>query len=186
MAKNVAAAIGHINGGRIRAHSQGLGRGAEFTVHLPRRMPGVVADDADVPARVPPAPKEAAACRALVVDDNRDAADTLAMMLDLLGHETQRLYDPHAVPDAVEDFRPDVVFLDVGMPGLSGYDLARLLRERPDGDALLLVAVTGWGQPEDRRRTRDAGFDHHLVKPVDTEQLEDLIASLGPPPPAAD
>jgi len=167
-----------MHGGRIRARSQGLGRGAEFVVRLPRRMPGVVADDGDMPQAVPVPPGKAGACRALVVDDNRDAADTLAMMLDLLGHETQRLYDPHAVPDAVEAFRPDVVFLDVGMPGLSGYDLARLLRSRPDGNDRLLVAVTGWGQPEDRRRTRDAGFDHHLVKPPELAVVRDICASV--------
>src|SRR5690606_37043073 len=141
-------------------------------------MPGVVADDGDMPQAVPVPPGKAGACRALVVDDNRAAADTLAMMLDLLGHETQRLYDPPAVPDAVEAFRPDVVFLDVGMPGLSGYDLARLLRSRPDGNDRLLVAVTGWGQPEDRRRTRDAGFDHHLVKPPELAVVRDICASV--------
>ena len=167
-----------MHGGRIRARSQGLGQGAEFSVRLPRRMPGVVADDGDASPALPAAPRESVPCRALVVDDNRDAADTLAMMLDLLGHETRRLYDPHAVPDEVEAFRPEVVFLDVGMPGLSGYDLARLLRGRPDGDQLLLVAVTGWGQPEDRRRTRDAGFDHHRVKPPELGVVRDICASV--------
>src|SRR5690606_11829653 len=135
-----------MHGGKIRVRSPGLGQGAEFVVRLPRRMPGVVADDE---GGVLPAPASAAsgkglACRALVVDDNRDAADTLAMMLELLGHEVHRLYDPHAVPAEVESFKPDVVFLDVGMPGLSGYDLARLLRGKPGGDRLLLAAVTGW------------------------------------------
>ncbi|HEU4813823.1 MAG TPA: response regulator [Xanthomonadaceae bacterium] len=168
-----------MHGGRIRVRSPGLGQGAEFRVHLPRRMPGVVADDdsADRPA-APAAAPGAAPCRALVVDDNRDAADTLAMMLELLGHETRRLYDPHAVPAEVEAFAPDVVFLDVGMPGLSGYDLARLLRSQPGGDRLLLAAVTGWGQPEDRRRTREAGFDHHLVKPPELGSVRDICASV--------
>ena len=168
-----------MHGGRIRVRSPGLGQGTEFRVTLPRRMPGVVADDGD--AELPAAPvaaADAAPCRALVVDDNRDAADTLAMMLDLLGHETRRLYDPHAVPAEVETFAPDVVFLDVGMPGLSGYDLARLLRSQPGGERLLLAAVTGWGQPEDRRRTREAGFDHHLVKPPELGAVRDICASV--------
>ena len=169
-----------MHGGRIRVRSAGLGQGAEFRVHLPRRMPGVVADDDDA-HDLPPAPAATAdvvPCRALVVDDNRDAADTLAMMLELLGHEARRLYDPHEVPAEVEAFAPDVVFLDVGMPGLSGYDLARLLRSQPGGDRLLLAAVTGWGQPEDRRRTRDAGFDHHLVKPPELSAVRDICASV--------
>ena len=82
------------------------------------------------------------------------------------------------MPAEVADFAPDVVFLDVGMPGLSGYDLARLLRGQPGGEELLLVAVTGWGQPEDRRRTRDAGFDHHLVKPPELGSVRDICASV--------
>lgn len=170
-----------MHGGRIRARSSGLGQGAEFLVRMPRRMPGVVADDDEPGARpLPPASARpgGAPCRALVVDDNHDAADTLAMMLELLGHETRRLYDPRAVPAEVADFSPQVVFLDVGMPGLSGYDLARLLRGGPGGDKLLLVAVTGWGQPEDRRRTRDAGFDHHLVKPPELASVRDICASV--------
>ena len=169
-----------MHGGRIRARSAGLGQGAEFLVRMPRRMPGVVADDDETDDRPLPAAAgpAAAPCKALVVDDNHDAADTLAMMLDLLGHETRRLYDPHAVPAEVADFAPDVVFLDVGMPGLSGYDLARLLRGQPGGEELLLVAVTGWGQPEDRRRTRDAGFDHHLVKPPELGSVRDICASV--------
>ena len=167
-----------MHGGRIGVRSGGLGEGSEFHVHLPRRMPGVVSDDDGQLPMPPPAPADAAPCRALVVDDNRDAADTLAMMLELLGHETRRLYDPHAVPAEVEAFKPEVVFLDVGMPGLSGYDLARLLRSRPDGDRLLLAAVTGWGQPEDRQRTREAGFDHHLVKPPELGSVRDICASV--------
>src|SRR5690606_22749427 len=171
-----------MHGGKIRARSAGLGQGAEFVVRLPRRMPGVVADDdggvLPAPAPAPAANGFATACRALVVDDNRDAADTLAMMLELLGHEVHRLYDPHAVPAEVESFKPDVVFLDVGMPGLSGYDLARLLRAQPDGKRLLLAAVTGWGQPEDMRKTRDAGFDYHLVKPPELAAVRDVCASV--------
>jgi CheY-like chemotaxis protein len=113
-----------------------------------------------------PAPVPAASPRrVLVIDDNCDSADTLAMMLEMLGHEAQRIYDPHTAEHAVSTFAPDVVFLDIGMPGISGYDVARQLRASALGPDLTLVAVTGWGQPEDRRRTAEAGFDHHLVKP---------------------
>jgi DNA-binding response OmpR family regulator len=96
------------------------------------------------------------------------------MMIELLGHQVRRAYDPHEVEAIVDAYRPELVFLDVGMPGLSGYDLARVLRRRDDGDRMLLVAVTGWGQPEDRRRTREAGFDRHLVKPVELDDIREI------------
>jgi signal transduction histidine kinase len=166
-----------MHGGRVEVHSDGLGRGSEFRVCLPLRLPGAQEPDEEdgADARVPqPAARP---CRALVVDDNRDSADTLAMMVELLGHEVRCLYDPHEVPAVVEEFAPDVVFLDVGMPGLSGYDLARVLRSADGGERLLLVAVTGWGQPEDRRRTRDAGFDRHLVKPADLAAIREICAA---------
>jgi CheY-like chemotaxis protein len=116
----------------------------------------------------------AAPVRVLVVDDNRDAADTLAALIRILGHEVTQLYDPHSVEREVDRFAPDLVFLDVGMPGRSGFDVARALRERPGGQALALVAVTGWGQPDDRRRSLEAGFDEHLVKPPELEAVRRL------------
>ncbi|GAB3729261.1 hypothetical protein GCM10028862_07520 [Luteimonas pelagia] len=158
-----------MHGGRVEVHSEGLGRGSEFRVCLPLKVPGAVAPPREAPRADTPCVRER--CRTLVVDDNRDSADTLAMMIELLGHQVKRAYDPHEVEGIVADYKPEIVFLDVGMPGLSGYDLARVLRARPDGDAMLLVAVTGWGQPEDRRRTREAGFDRHLVKPVELEDI---------------
>ena len=110
-----------------------------------------------------PAPEATAATRrVLVVDDNHDAADTLAMMVRLLGHETRAVYDPRAVEDEVASFAPEVVFLDVGMPGRSGYDVARALRTA-HGDALVIVAVTGWGQPEDRLRTLQETRRRHMA-----------------------
>jgi signal transduction histidine kinase len=165
-----------MHGGRVEVHSEGLGRGSEFRVCLPLRLPGAHATDEDNAPDDASQPN-AKACRALVVDDNRDSADTLAMMVELLGHEVRALYDPHEVPSVVEEFAPDVVFLDVGMPGLSGYDLARVLRAADGGEHLLLVAVTGWGQPEDRRRTREAGFDRHLVKPADLSAIREICAA---------
>jgi len=126
-----------------------------------------------------PPPSPHARRRILVVDDNHDAADTLAMMLELLGHEVRRAYDPHQVTGMVGDFKPDLVLLDVGMPGLSGHVLATRLRGLPGGEALQIVAVTGWGQDEDRQRSREAGFDHHLVKPPSLQQIKRLCD--GPP-----
>jgi CheY-like chemotaxis protein len=115
-----------------------------------------------------------------VLDDNRDAADTLAMMLELLGHDVRRLYDPFEALEEVERFDPDLVFLDIGMPNLSGYELARRLRAQPRGDERVLVAVTGWGQPDDRRRTRRQGFDHHLVKPPDLDIVREICNDTTP------
>jgi DNA-binding response OmpR family regulator len=118
-------------------------------------------------------------CRALIVDDNRDSADTLAMMLQMLGHETECIYDPRQTNESVSAFDPDVVFLDIGMPGLSGYDVARGLRAAA-GPQLTLVAVTGWGHAEDRRRTAEAGFDHHLVKPADMAAISAICNGIAP------
>jgi signal transduction histidine kinase len=166
--------IVEMHGGQVRAESAGLGHGCRFSVRLP----------VDTAAGAPPPVLERSPeagtprRRVLVVDDNEDSADTLAMMLELLGHEARRLYDPQAAVEAVAQFEPQIVFLDIGMPGLNGYELARRLRAAPGGHRLVLVAVTGWGQPEDRRRTREAGFDHHLVKPPEVEAIERACASV--------
>ena len=160
-----------MHGGRVEVHSDGPGRGSTFRVRLPCAGTSVSAMQ-----EAAPAPEATAATRrVLVVDDNHDAADTLAMMVRLLGHETRAVYDPQAVEDEVASFTPEVVFLDVGMPGRSGYDVARALRTA-HGDALVIVAVTGWGQPEDRLRTLQAGFDHHLVKPPDIQAITDICS----------
>jgi signal transduction histidine kinase len=161
-----------MHGGRVNAFSEGLGKGSRFEVRLPLR---------ELPAVPPPAPmhlEESFPRRILVLDDNRDAADTLAMMLELLGHDVRRLYDPLQAAEAVAAFDPDLVFLDIGMPTLSGYQLARQLRALPRGDDRLLIAVTGWGQPDDRRRTAEAGFDHHLVKPPDLDAVRQICDRL--------
>ena len=169
--------IVELHGGRVDVHSEGLGRGSRFTVCLPP-MPVPAA------AAAPPAPAAEVvartSCRALIVDDNHDSADTMAMMLNMLGHETQCVYDPRLTTAAVETFAPDIVFLDIGMPGLSGYEVARTLRASAAGRALTLVAVTGWGHAEDRRRTAEAGFNHHLVKPADMATISAICNRIAP------
>ena len=169
-----------MHGGTITVDSAGLGQGAAFEVLLPveaGQRSATPAGAEQVPAVAPEPSRSAAAGgarRVLVVDDNHDAADTLAMMVEMLGHEVRRLYDPHAVLEQARGFRPHLVFLDVGMPGLDGCGLAPQLRGLPGGESLEIVAVTGWGQPEDRRRTREAGFDVHLVKPPPLAEIERL------------
>jgi len=114
----------------------------------------------------------------LVVDDNADAAEALAALLRMSGHDTRMAHDGRAAVETAEQFHPDVVFLDIGMPILDGHETARLIRQQPWGKDMVLVALTGWGQSEDRRRSKDAGFNHHLVKPADPAVVEKLLASL--------
>ncbi len=176
--------------GRVEVESAGLGLGCTFRVCLPRQRDAIAgALDASMAAAHAAAAAEVmhdviegsrgGTTRILVVDDNRDAADTLAMMVRVLGHEVVQVYDPLQVEAEVKRFAPDLVFLDVGMPGRSGYDIARSLRRRHDARALGIVAVTGWGQPEDRERTRAAGFDEHLVKPPQLDAIRRLCAGAG-------
>lgn len=113
--------------------------------------------------------------RVLVVDDNRDSADTLAMMLRILGHDSHTAYDGQEAVDRAASLSPDAVLLDIGMPRLNGYEAAALIRKQPGGDQMLLLALTGWGQDEDREKTRAAGFDSHLVKPINHEELNKLL-----------
>ncbi len=172
----LARRIVEMHEGQLSVESPGLGRGSCFVVRLPRTDLGEIPMPSSIPA--PANAQSGGQCRVLVVDDNQDAADTLAMMLQLLGHQAHCIYDPRAVVDAVDAFVPDIVFLDIGMPGLSGYDVARNLRAHSGGDSLILVAVTGWGQPEDRRRTAENGFDHHLVKPADLAEIQRICNSF--------
>lgn len=126
----------------------------------------------------------ASARRVLVVDDNEDAADSLAMLLTVRGDQVRIAYDGAEAVVAEQDFIPEVVLLDIGLPKMSGYDVARRIRSTR-GNGVLIIAITGWGQEEDRRRAREAGFDHHFTKPVDFERLLDLIDRESPPPRAA-
>lgn len=164
-----------LHGGRIAAESDGPGRGSRFVVHLPTLAggaePAAAAFAADPPTAI-------AARRILVVDDNRDVVTTLAMVFELEGHDVHRAYDGEEALRAVEGFRPELVLLDLGMPRLNGFEVCRRLRATPWGTGVRLVALTGWGQDDDKRRTREAGFDLHLVKPVDPEALLALLDDL--------
>jgi CheY-like chemotaxis protein len=115
-----------------------------------------------------------------VVDDNVDQALSLSTLLRLLGHEVRIAHDGVTALATAKEFRPEVGLIDIGLPGLNGYDLARRMREVPELRGMILVAQTGWGQEEDRRRSREAGFDHHLVKPLNAEELQTLIRVAGP------
>jgi PAS domain S-box-containing protein len=160
-----------MHGGRVSAHSEGPGKGTEFVVTLPRL--------AAMPAEETPRGASAArgpSRRILVVDDNRDAAESMAMMLEIIGHETCAAHDGLEALDKAQSFRPDTILLDIGMPGMNGYETCRRLRETPWGRDAAIVAVTGWGQDDDRERSREAGFDHHLTKPVELESLQELLA----------
>jgi signal transduction histidine kinase/CheY-like chemotaxis protein len=157
-----------MHGGSVEARSDGVGRGSTFEVLLPLAVAEVHSE------YVPTTSSEVAQerRRVLVVDDNRDAADTLALALQLLGHDTLTVYDPELVMDEIPKFAPDLAFIDVGMPKLNGFQLVRLIRASPYGDGIYLVALTGWGQEEDRRRSSEAGYDEHLVKPADPGDIE--------------
>jgi CheY-like chemotaxis protein len=128
------------------------------------------------PGAAGPAAGAGAGRRILVVDDNADAAESLGMMLELMGGVVRTAHDGQAAVEAARDFRPDVVFLDIGLPKLSGYEACRRIRAEPWAAGTLIVALTGWGQEADRRRSREAGFDHHSVKPVDPADLSRLLA----------
>jgi signal transduction histidine kinase/ActR/RegA family two-component response regulator len=170
---SLARRLAEMHGGQLSARSDGPGKGSEFTVRLPVSS---VQDVGPVQVVEKPATDHAAGAplRVLVVDDNRDSADMLALSLKLMGHEVVTLYDPLEVLAAARAWRPQLAFLDVGMPVLNGFSLAEMLRAEPwpDGQGPRLVALTGWGQEEDRRRSEEAGFDEHLVKPADLETIE--------------
>jgi CheY-like chemotaxis protein len=171
---NLVRRLVELHGGRIEAKSDGPGRGSEFIVRLP------VVVEASVPQR---ANEEASSApkselRIQIVDDNRDSADTLAMMLKIMGNDTRTAYDGKEGVELAEEFRPNVLLFDIGLPKLNGYEACRLIRQLPWGNKVVMIAVTGWGQEEDRQRSHDAGFDYHMVKPVDASSLMKLLAEL--------
>ena len=162
-----------LHGGTVSAYSEGPGSGSCFTVRL-NLLPTIDADAQPAPSadESPAGPPRA---RILVADDNYDAAQSLALMLGMDGHEVRTASDGLEALRVAEEFRPQLVLLDIGMPKLDGYETARRLRERPWSHATRLFALTGWGQEEDRERARQAGFDRHLVKPVDPDELTELL-----------
>jgi len=168
----VAKMITGLHGGSIDVRSEGLGHGTEFTVRLPLVPQSARTQGADVDrAGTPPMAQR----RILVVDDNADAAASLALLLKFSGHEVHVAHEGEAALRLAETLRPDAVLLDVGMPGLDGYEVARRLRSGPGTKDLVIIAVTGYGAEADRRRARAAGFDHHLTKPIDLGSVADLI-----------
>ena len=170
-----------MHGGTVIASSAGPGKGSEFVVRLPALVMGRTATDGGKEGdSVPPSPAAAPRRRILVVDDNVDAAETLAMLLRLSGHHVRVAHDGPAALEAARSLPPEVVLLDIGMPGMDGYEVARRLRQLPGLAGAVLVALTGWGQEQDRRRSKEAGFDHHLTKPADPLALRELFAAPAP------
>jgi PAS domain S-box-containing protein len=171
---NVVKRIVELHGGRVEAASAGLGQGSEFTVRLPISKSAAL----HAPA---PSPKlgenQPTMRRILVVDDNVDAAVTTASLLKAWGHDVQAAYSGEAALARVKSFRPEIVLLDIGMPGMTGYEVARHLRADPTAQGIIIAALTGYGQDSDRERSWDAGFDYHLTKPPDPTLLESLITS---------
>ncbi len=163
-----------MQGGRAEAASEGQGKGSEFTVRLPALAAGAAAEAPGMAEGAGPRPS-----RVLVVDDNEDAADALAMLLRVTGHETLTVYDGPSALEAARKFVPQVVLLDIGLPGLDGYEVARRLRDDPGTAGVLIIAVSGYGQEGDRATARASGFDHHLTKPVDLADLRGAMAGRG-------
>ena len=166
--------IVQLHGGSVSARSEGEGRGSEFTVRLPlgraSRAPQTGAQAASLSG--------AERLKILVIDDNEDAAEMCATFLELAGQDVRRAYNGRSALALAEAFRPRVALLDIGLPDISGYEVARALRRAPWATNLLLVAVTGWGQDQDKQRALDAGFDHHLTKPIEPDELERLLQSI--------
>ena len=175
---SLARKLVHLHGGEIRAFSEGLGKGSEFVV----RLPLLDAALAQVGVSTSPADDAAAAApetwRILVVDDNADAAESLQMLLGLLGHTVEIAYDGVAALQAARSFKPDLVFLDIGLPGMSGLEVARRLRDEPRMSRVKLIALSGFGTQSDQMRSKEAGFDRHVVKPIDPRALPKIIATV--------
>jgi PAS domain S-box-containing protein len=162
-----------LHGGTVEARSEGPGSGSEFVI----RLPGLLEGGGELAGTGGEAHAEGRGQRVLVVDDNRDSAESLAMMLELSGFEVHKAHDGLQAVDVAARLRPDVILLDIGLPSLNGYDACRRIRMQPESSDILIVALTGWGQAEDRQRSAEAGFDCHLVKPVNLKVLVSLITS---------
>lgn len=180
-----------MHGGQVEAHSEGLGHGSEFIVRLPVSEPPAVEEHSATAGKQPASQDELSPpcrdrqtnpCRrrVLVVDDNRDAAESMGELLAFMDNEVRIAVDGARAIEEAALFRPDMVLLDIGLPGLDGYEVARRIRSIPDLCKVKLVALTGWGQEKDRRLSREAGFDHHLVKPTDPVEIAKILRGLPP------
>jgi CheY-like chemotaxis protein len=164
-----------LHGGSIEAHSAGPQRGSEFVV----RLPVAAAQEEAASAAAPPdTPAAVITRRVLVVDDNADSAEALALLLRVEGHHVETAPDGPAALAAAERLRPEAMLIDIGMPGMDGCEVCGRIRTQPWGSGILMVAQTGWGQPQDRDRTRAAGFDAHLTKPVDPAVVHEMLTTL--------
>jgi CheY-like chemotaxis protein len=165
-----------MHGGTVEATSAGLGKGSEFVVRLP-----AINDFQELPhsAEVTPASKASApGRRILVVDDNLDSAESMSLLLEISGHDVRTVYDGVAAVETASSFLPEIVLLDIGLPKLNGYEAARKIRSEDWGKNMYLMALTGWGQDKDRERSKEAGFDCHLVKPIDPVELMKRLADV--------
>jgi CheY-like chemotaxis protein len=166
-----------LHGGRVEARSAGLERGSEFVVYLPNSLIEMAAPtEALGAASMPSSP--ARPLRVLIADDNRDSAESLGMLLEMSGHEVYLAHDGLDALAAAANKLPDIALLDIGMPGMDGYEVAANIRREPWGSNITLIAITGWGQDDNKRLARTAGFDHHLTKPMDTAVLESILATV--------
>jgi CheY-like chemotaxis protein len=163
-----------MHGGVIEARSEGKDAGSEFIVRLPLCEACAVAENLEPEKNSPPP----LGLRVLVVDDNRDAAEVLAMLLESIGVNAQTVNGGPAALAAIPNYQPNIILMDIGMPGMDGYEVARRIRKQPHFNSIKLVALTGWGQEKDRRDSSKAGFDYHLTKPVDFGVLKDLIMGM--------
>jgi CheY-like chemotaxis protein len=169
----LAKGLVELHGGSLEARSRGAGFGSEFVVRLPvARQDAARPKSAEAPAAAGPASR-----RVLIADDNRDAAESLAVLLRMHGHEVTVAYDGPQALALLTQVHPEVALLDIGMPGLNGYEVARRVRQGPLGRTITLIAVTGWGQDRDKAQAHLAGFDHHFTKPVDPARLSWLLQS---------
>ncbi|GAT33875.1 His Kinase A (phospho-acceptor) domain-containing protein [Terrimicrobium sacchariphilum] len=163
---SIVRGLVELHGGSVEAHSVGPGAGSQFIVRLPQATSGV------------DSPRISEKRRVLVVDDNRDCASSLAMMLGIMGFETETAADGVEALRTAAAYRPDAIFLDIAMPKLNGYDVCKVIREQAWGKDPVVIALTGWGQNDDIERSREAGFDHHLVKPIELASLEPIVREI--------
>jgi len=165
-----------MHGGKIEAHSDGPGQGSEFIVYLAAALSVVPQNPRTINENdAAYAPNQ---CRILIADDNEDSVMSMALLLASMGNEVRTVNDGLEAVHVAAEFEPDVIILDIGMPKLNGYEACRRVREQPFGERIVMIALSGWGQDEDKRRSQDAGFNYHFVKPVDPSKLESLLSQL--------